>query len=139
LTQALQTSADFANEPAAVVGTLRRDHGGLDRFLLSLGELYARGLRVDWAPVIAGGRKVALPTYAFQRERYWPEPDAFTPSGDAKSLGLSSAEHPLLGASVMLADGEGALFSRCRTSRGCRDTSSTAMRSCPAPVSSSWR
>ncbi|MFF1279156.1 SDR family NAD(P)-dependent oxidoreductase, partial [Streptomyces marokkonensis] len=55
------------------IGSLRRGEGGLDRLYLSLGEAWARGLRVDWSPVFAGlsPRRVDLPTYAFQRSRYW--------------------------------------------------------------------
>ncbi|TPQ23953.1 type I polyketide synthase, partial [Streptomyces sporangiiformans] len=58
---------------AAVLGSLRRDEGGLDRFVTSLAEGWVRGLSVDWQPLLAGGSRVALPTYAFQRERYWLE------------------------------------------------------------------
>ncbi|WP_139342238.1 type I polyketide synthase, partial [Protofrankia sp. BMG5.30] len=57
---------------AVVVGTLRRDQGGLDRFLLSAAELYVQGVPVDWAPTFGGPHpRVALPTYAFQHRRYW--------------------------------------------------------------------
>ena len=44
--------------------------------LASLGELYMRGVEVDWAAVERGqgGQRVVLPTYAFQRERYWLTP-----------------------------------------------------------------
>jgi acyl transferase domain-containing protein len=61
--------------PAAVTGTLRRNHGGLGQFLASAGQVFVHGTPVDWAAVFAGTgtRRVALPTYAFQRERYWPE------------------------------------------------------------------
>nr|WP_284706203.1 type I polyketide synthase [Micromonospora phytophila] len=56
-----------------VVGTLRRDEGDLDRFLRSLAEAFIRGAPVDWTASFAGtgARRVALPTYAFQRRRHW--------------------------------------------------------------------
>ncbi|MFG2191741.1 beta-ketoacyl synthase N-terminal-like domain-containing protein, partial [Streptomyces sp. NPDC048639] len=58
---------------AVVVGSLRRDDGGADRFLTSLAEAWVRGVPVDWTRVLAGhgARTVALPTYAFQRRRHW--------------------------------------------------------------------
>ncbi|WP_344599071.1 SDR family NAD(P)-dependent oxidoreductase, partial [Streptomyces violaceusniger] len=62
-------------EDAVVVGSLRRDEGGPERFLASLGEAFVRGVAVDWAAVFAGlgASVVQLPTYAFQRQRYWLE------------------------------------------------------------------
>ncbi|MFJ8039160.1 type I polyketide synthase [Kitasatospora sp. NPDC096147] len=62
-----------AGAGSVVTGTLRRDHGGLDRFLLSAAELWVRGVPVDWPGVLAGARprRIALPGYAFQRQRYW--------------------------------------------------------------------
>ena len=41
------------------------------RFALSLAEAHVAGVVVDWSPLHAGGRRVPLPTYAFQRERFW--------------------------------------------------------------------
>ncbi len=43
--------------------------------LAALGELWANGVAVDWAKLFVGtaARRVELPTYAFQRERYWPD------------------------------------------------------------------
>ncbi len=55
----------------ATIGSLRRDEGGWERFLTSLAEAHAQGVRVDWEPLFAGAGRVELPTYAFQRERYW--------------------------------------------------------------------
>ncbi|WP_061299239.1 type I polyketide synthase [Herbidospora cretacea] len=56
---------------ALVTGTLRRDHGGVRNFLLSLGRVHAGGGTVDWPRVIGPARVVDLPTYAFQRRRLW--------------------------------------------------------------------
>ncbi|WP_285516847.1 type I polyketide synthase, partial [Streptomyces sp. NBRC 14336] len=69
-----ETIEDTATD-AVVLGTLRRDQGGRDRFLTSLAEAHAHGVTVDWQRVFAGtgARRVDLPTYAFQRLRFWPE------------------------------------------------------------------
>ncbi|MFJ8043916.1 type I polyketide synthase [Kitasatospora sp. NPDC096147] len=106
LTSALQEIA----EDAVVTGTLRRDEGGPERFLSSLGELHVRGVAVDWAELFAGtgGRPVELPTYAFQHERYWFAPGSATV--DAAGLGLAPTGHPLLGAAVAVAGSEELLF-----------------------------
>ncbi|WP_425264332.1 type I polyketide synthase, partial [Streptomyces bungoensis] len=71
----LRETIEDAAADAVVLGTLRRDHGGLDRFLTSLAEAHAHGVPVDWRCVFAGtgAHRVDLPTYAFQRMRYWPE------------------------------------------------------------------
>ena len=77
----------------------------------SLAELWVNGAKVDWRELFEGSgtQRIQLPTYAFQRERYWLLGKAGT--GDASSLGQASAEHPLLGAAVALAgEDEGWLF-----------------------------
>ncbi|HZN19902.1 MAG TPA: acyltransferase domain-containing protein, partial [Micromonosporaceae bacterium] len=82
---------------ALAVGSLRRDDGGPARFLTSLAEAHVHGVPVDWRPQ---GRRVDLPTYPFQRQRYWVHAAGQT---DATGLGLASTGHPLLGAAVRLA------------------------------------
>ena len=111
LTLALQEALEHAGRDAAVVGTLRREEGDYTRFLLSLGELHAHGLELDWHTFFSpyGLRRVTLPTYAFQRERFWLDAPKRKQT-DVVSAGLASAEHPLLAAAVPLADGEGYLF-----------------------------
>ncbi|MER7873521.1 type I polyketide synthase [Streptomyces solisilvae] len=111
LTVPVQQTVEAAEAQAVVVGTLRRDEGGLERFLTSAAEVFVNGAEVDWAAVLEnrGGRQVELPTYAFQRERYWLDVPAGT--GDVGSVGLGSLGHPLLGAVVSLASGGGVLLS----------------------------
>ncbi|MBC3839566.1 acyltransferase domain-containing protein [Streptacidiphilus sp. 4-A2] len=63
------------SRPAPLVsGTLRRDDGGPARLLASLAEAHVGGVAVDWTAVVPRAELVELPTYAFQRQRYWPKP-----------------------------------------------------------------
>ncbi|MFD0270371.1 type I polyketide synthase [Streptomyces sp. NPDC127106] len=75
LTVGIQETIDAAGREAAVLGSLRRNEGGMGRFWLSVAEAWVRGVGVDWDAVFAGtgARRVDLPTYAFQPQRYWPE------------------------------------------------------------------
>ncbi len=94
---------------AAVLGSLRRQEGGPERFARSLAEAWVHGVQVDWQRVFDGppAELPSLPTYAFQRRRYWLEPRE---GADASSIGQTSAGHPLLGAEVSLAGEGGWLF-----------------------------
>ncbi|MER6437856.1 type I polyketide synthase [Streptomyces sp. NPDC001185] len=75
LTVPVAETVEAAGVEAVVTGTLRRGQGGLARFYTSLGEAWTRGVTVDWAPAFTPytPRRVELPTYAFQRDRYWLE------------------------------------------------------------------
>ena len=65
--------------PTATDGTwlpsLRRGHDECRQMLDTLAALYVRGARIDWRGFHRGAarRKVALPSYAFDRQRYWIE------------------------------------------------------------------
>jgi polyene macrolide polyketide synthase len=100
-----------ARRPACVIGSLRRDEGGPERFTRSLSEAWVNGVGVDWATMLGdcGSQLPELPTYAFQRRRHWPDAHAGG-GGHVTALGQASAEHPLLGAAVALADDRGLLF-----------------------------
>ncbi len=105
LTVGLQEIFEDTGTRAVALGTLRREEGGRERLLTSLAEGYVNGLAVDWDAVFAGtgAERVDLPTYAFQRERFWL--DAPARRGDVAGLGLVAAGHPLLGATVSLPGG----------------------------------
>ncbi|MEU9479444.1 type I polyketide synthase [Streptomyces sp. NPDC048191] len=102
LTAAVQDTVESAGSTAVVAGSLRRDQGGPGRFLLSLAEAHVRGVPVDWTAALgAAGPRAELPTYAFQRERFW----LTTPAGtaDPAGFGLDATAHPLLGAAAPVA------------------------------------
>ncbi|NEA99066.1 type I polyketide synthase [Streptomyces sp. SID13726] len=76
---------------------------------LALATLYARGTQPDWSAYFEGSdpRRVELPTYAFQRRRFWPEAPSGPRAGkggDASVFGMAPVAHPLLGGSVTVAD-----------------------------------
>ncbi|MEV4744717.1 SDR family NAD(P)-dependent oxidoreductase, partial [Streptomyces sp. NPDC049555] len=95
---------------SVVVPALRKDRPEDAALLTALGRLHVAGVDVDWAAWYAGtgARRVDLPTYPFQHERYWPRPAHR--ATDAASLGLVPARHPLLGAAMGLADSQGVVF-----------------------------
>ncbi|MCO1582772.1 KR domain-containing protein, partial [Crossiella sp. SN42] len=81
-------------------GVMRRDQ---DVFLDQLGHLWATGLPVDWPTLLPETAPIHLPTYPFQRERFWI--DAVPEAPSTTELGLGAAGHPLLGASLRTAEG----------------------------------
>ncbi|WP_436970784.1 type I polyketide synthase [Micromonospora rifamycinica] len=94
-----------------VTGSLRRDDGGPRRMLVSMAELFVRGVPVDWTrwlPDGAASARVELPTYAFDHQHYWlRSADTAT---DATALGQSASDHPLLGAVVRLPQSDGVVL-----------------------------
>ncbi|OLZ58439.1 type I polyketide synthase [Amycolatopsis keratiniphila] len=93
------------SEDAVALGSLRRGEGGAERFVASLAEAHTQGLSPSWSAVLPPAERVDLPTYAFQHKRFWLE--AGTSSGDASAFGQTVVDHPLLGAALPLADGDG--------------------------------
>ncbi|WP_443054932.1 SDR family NAD(P)-dependent oxidoreductase [Streptomyces sp. NBC_00691] len=87
----------------AFVPVLRRGRSEHRTLAAALGTLHVRGRGPDWAAVFGPGRTPGLPTYAFQRERYW-----LTARGTEGAAG-----HPLLGPAVELAEsGQAVLTAR---------------------------
>ncbi|MFD1758278.1 SDR family NAD(P)-dependent oxidoreductase [Streptomyces lienomycini] len=92
-----------------VLPTLRGSRPEPEALLDTLAALHAHGVPVDWRTVFAGrgGGRVALPTYAFQRRRYWleqepaPERPVSSPAGPA---------HPFLRSATRTADDDGMLL-----------------------------
>jgi acyl transferase domain-containing protein/NADPH:quinone reductase-like Zn-dependent oxidoreductase/acyl carrier protein len=105
----LSVAGDLA-ERGLFVPALRARREELPALLACLGAVHAAGLELDWGAFFAqrGGRRVELPTYAFQRERFWLEPGR--DAGDVTAAGLQTIGHPILGAALRLAGEDGWLF-----------------------------
>ncbi|MGR3939670.1 type I polyketide synthase, partial [Streptomyces sp. BRA346] len=82
-------------------------HGGRDQLVRSLAQAFNAGVPVNWTtlfPADPTPRTVDLPTYAFQRRRFWAAA-AGGRVGDVAAAGLERVEHALLLAAVGLPDG----------------------------------
>ncbi|WFG47245.1 acyltransferase domain-containing protein (plasmid) [Pseudonocardia alni] len=103
LTIAVEDLVDEADSAGAVTGTLRRDDGGQARMLAALATLYVHGGTVDWAAAFdSSARTVDLPTYPFERQRFWLNQDVAAPRA-LSSAALPETGHPLLTAAVDVA------------------------------------
>ncbi|MCA6096693.1 SDR family NAD(P)-dependent oxidoreductase, partial [Streptomyces sp. SCA3-4] len=95
-------------DEAVTVPVLRADRPEPLAIVTALGQLHTHGVSPDWNAFFPRGRRVDLPTYAFQRERYWL--DVPQRPGDVRAAGLGAADHPLLGAAIATADSDGVLL-----------------------------
>ncbi|WP_267891960.1 type I polyketide synthase, partial [Streptomyces pactum] len=97
-------------DPAVTVAAQRRTLPGETAFVDALARLHGHGVPVDWTAFFdgLGAHRLDLPTYAFQRRRYWPT--EMTLGAGAEAAGLMPAGHPLLGGAVELAGSDGHLF-----------------------------
>ncbi|WP_344098224.1 polyketide synthase dehydratase domain-containing protein, partial [Streptomyces stramineus] len=97
--------------PVTVTGTLRRNTDETHRLLTSLAHTHTTRT-VDWTTHYTRHtphpQRIDLPTYPFQRQRFWLT--ATPGTGDAGAMGLEPAGHPLLGAAVTLAEDDGFLL-----------------------------
>src|SRR6187551_321452 len=107
LTAMASECLEEAERPPALIPTLRRDRPEAQTFALSLAGAHAAGAKLDWGAFFdgTGVKRVPLPTYPFQRKRYWLSSGGA--SGDPSAIGLSDAEHPLLAARIEDPEGEG--------------------------------
>ncbi|WP_225976853.1 type I polyketide synthase [Streptomyces sp. CS065A] len=98
------------SDAAVLVPLVRKGRAEVTTAVSALARLHVSGVRVDWAACYAGtgARRVDLPTYAFQRRRFWLE------SGGGGSgvvgVGQGVVDHPLVGAVVSLPDAGGVLL-----------------------------
>ncbi|MDG2305441.1 MAG: type I polyketide synthase [Candidatus Binatia bacterium] len=98
-------------EGATIVTSLRRDQPERAVLRESLAALHCAGVEADWERIYPSGRCVALPTYPWQRERYWLDESLAernltltSPGGGAGGVG-TAAGHPLLGHGFASAQG----------------------------------
>ncbi|MER5786666.1 SDR family NAD(P)-dependent oxidoreductase, partial [Streptomyces mobaraensis] len=104
LTGLAQQTLDGGDE--TFVPSARKDRDAVRTVVEALGRLHATGVSVDWAVYFgttAKAGRVDLPTYAFQRQRYWLESGTGTERG--------TLDHPLLLSATEVAGGESVLFS----------------------------
>ncbi|MEV4920573.1 type I polyketide synthase, partial [Streptomyces tirandamycinicus] len=101
---------DRASRDVVALSGLRRNRAEVRSLVTALARLHVAGVAVDWAAWFdgTGARRVDVPTYAFERERYWPKPSL--QAADVSAAGLTPVGHPLLGATVELAASDGVLF-----------------------------
>ncbi|HET8933663.1 MAG TPA: type I polyketide synthase, partial [Polyangiales bacterium] len=107
----LTLSGACEDRGAIVVASVQRERAGMSQMQRVLAELHVQGYALDWPRLLAplAGRVIELPTYAFQRQRYWFDPARTL--RDARAVGLKSPDHPLLGVMASLADSDGYVFS----------------------------
>ena len=130
---------------ASFIPTLRESRPEAGAITTAIASAHAAGAKVEWATFFAGtgAKRVPLPTYPFQRQRYWLD-SPIAGAGDASAIGQAAAEHPLLGGGDRADPSDGGPHCSPAASRsppipGWPTTPSAARSSCPAPPSSSWR
>ncbi|WP_156661035.1 type I polyketide synthase, partial [Mycobacterium sp. 852002-51163_SCH5372311] len=107
LTAAVEQSLTVDQAVSAV--TLAKRRAEAESLLVALGKLFTSGVEVDWLAALGGGRRVDLPTYAFQRQRFWM-PYGSAGAADVSAAGLTRADHPLLSAVVERPDSGGVVL-----------------------------
>jgi polyketide synthase 12 len=100
LTASVEESLLDTPDGVVSIPTLRKDRPEPAGLTDALAQAFVSGVSVDWRAVLGCGRFVELPTYAFERRRFWLAGDSA--AVDAAGLGLGAGEHPLLGAVVDL-------------------------------------
>ncbi len=86
ITETLETIGAVSG--SLVTGTLHREDPGAAGLLTAFGRAHVAGLAVDWASVLPVGRRIDLPTYAFQNQRYWVQ--SAPASGESRPEGSAT-------------------------------------------------
>ena len=94
-----QTCLGAKGKSAAWIATLNRQKPDAESITEMLVALYLAGHNVNWAAVHADSswRRVPLPTYPFQRKRYWLED---YPVQVARARNIVEQQHPLVGTRI---------------------------------------
>nr|WP_134729754.1 type I polyketide synthase [Amycolatopsis nivea] len=103
-TLAAMAAGCFDEQPEALASLLHKENDEAVAALTGVAQLHVSGVDVDWSAIYepTGARPVPVPTYPFQRQRFWLE---------STSGAVGEEDHPLLGTALELADAEGLLFS----------------------------
>ncbi len=97
LLSSIQQAITHSGRAGAVLPSMRREEDQRTVMLASLGALYSLGREIDWSRRYpAAGRCVGLPSYPWQRERYWLE-DAAVDGGAAASIPQHADQNAPLG------------------------------------------
>ncbi|MFD7093199.1 SDR family NAD(P)-dependent oxidoreductase [Streptomyces sp. NPDC059896] len=106
----IEDCTDEWKTDAAVVAALRPDRPGTQTLPDALAGLHTHGGTVDWPRYFGAPRttRLDLPTYPFQRRRFWPR--APRAAAGTAAPGLDTAGHPWLTAQTALADGTAKLL-----------------------------
>lgn len=102
------------NEELLYINSWPSEHENEKRLTESLCRLYVAGLSINWKGYheVSSYRKLTLPTYAFQREEFWPEPQINIRNNVLIHLNSNerSTDHPLLGKRLPLSHSEDIYF-----------------------------
>ncbi|MGZ4585330.1 MAG: SDR family NAD(P)-dependent oxidoreductase, partial [Mycobacterium sp.] len=90
----------LAGTPVITMSAVRKDRPEPVTLTNAVAQGFVAGMDVDWRGAIGKANFVELPTYAFERRRFWLSGDGA--AVDAAGLGLVPGEHALLGAVVEL-------------------------------------
>jgi acyl transferase domain-containing protein len=80
----------------AWAASLDRESGNWDSLLNGAATLYLHGVNLEWGGFYPAGRRIALPTYPFQRSRHWL-PQKQLPWPPKTTVPAEKRLHPLLG------------------------------------------
>ncbi len=107
---AMATGTLAEDENAALIPTLREGRDEPEAIVLALGASWAAGAKLDREALFAGtgATRVPLPTYPFQRQRFWLDPTSG--GSDPSAIGQAATGHPLLSAAIEDPEGESILL-----------------------------